>query len=200
MISMKPILKILATALFLSEFSALAPRADAQGGVPLWTNRYNGSGNGYDASYAVAVDTNGNVLVAGYSRGSGSGYDYTTLKYSGAGVPLWTNRYNGPGNGVDYAIAIAVDGSGNVYVTGNSPGSGGSDDYATIKYSISVITPIRLNYQIVAGQLELSWSNAAFGLQTGPLVQGGYTNIPGATNPFTVNRSELQRYFRLKAN
>ena len=47
-------------------------------------------------------------------------YDYATIKYSSAGVPLWTNRYNGPGNGDDYASAVAVDGSNNVIVTGYS--------------------------------------------------------------------------------
>ena len=35
-------------------------------------------------------------------------------------MPLWTNRYNGPGNGDDYACAVAVDGSNNVIVTGYS--------------------------------------------------------------------------------
>ena len=39
-------------------------------------------------------------------------------------MPLWTNRYNGPGNGDDYAYAVAVDGSDNVIVTGYSTGSG----------------------------------------------------------------------------
>ena len=33
-------------------------------------------------------------------------------------MPLWTNRYNGPGNGDDRAYAVAVDGSNNVIVTG----------------------------------------------------------------------------------
>ncbi len=104
-------------------------------GVPLWTNRYNGPGNGSDYAYAVAVDGSNNVIVTGYSTGSGSSHDYATIKYSSAGVPLWTNRYNGPGNGGDGATALAVDGSNNVIVTGWSVGSGSTSDYATIQYS-----------------------------------------------------------------
>ncbi|MFQ6032129.1 MAG: SBBP repeat-containing protein, partial [Candidatus Zixiibacteriota bacterium] len=46
----------------------------------------------------------------------------------------WVRRYNGTGDSTDVARAVTVDGSGNVYVTGGSDGSGTSTDYATIKY------------------------------------------------------------------
>src|SRR5574341_21110 len=52
----------------------------------------------------------------------------------GQGVyEAWVARYDGPGS-EDQARAIALDDSGNVYVTGFTPGTG-NDDYATIKYS-----------------------------------------------------------------
>ena len=69
---------------------------------------------------AMAVDSSNNVIVTGYSAGSEGDYDYATIKYSSAGVPLWTNRYNGPANSEDEPIAVAVDGSNNVIVTGYS--------------------------------------------------------------------------------
>jgi hypothetical protein len=104
------------------------------GPMPAWINRYNGPANGNDCASTVAVDGSDNVIVTGYSTGIGSGYDYTTIKYSSDGIPLWTNRYNVPGNGDDYATAMVVDGNNNVIVTGYSRGGSGYD-YATIKYS-----------------------------------------------------------------
>src|SRR5947209_16113223 len=88
--------------------------------APLWTNRYNGPANGNDYAQALVVDGSGNVFVAGYSPGIGSGNDYATLAYSGAGVPLWTNRYSA--NNDDRAVAMGVDFEGNVFVTGYSTG------------------------------------------------------------------------------
>ena len=104
-------------------------------GKLLWEKRYNGPGNGEDYATAIAVDGNGNVYVTGYSSGGSSGLDYATLKYDPDGKLLWEKRYNGPANGYDYATAIAVDGNGNVYVTGWSYGDSSRVDYATLKYS-----------------------------------------------------------------
>jgi hypothetical protein len=110
--------------------------AYSESGVPLWTNRYPGAAGRTDLGRAVVVDGSGNVLVAVASI-SRTGFDYATIKYSGAGVPLWTNRYDGIGyvDGHDFPNCMAVDGSGNVYVAGSSYGGGTLDDFVTIAYS-----------------------------------------------------------------
>jgi uncharacterized delta-60 repeat protein len=106
-------------------------------GVQEWVKTYNGIGNFTDRSTSIAVDGSGNVYVTGQSYGIGTSSDYATIKYNSSGAEDWVKRYNGPGNSFDGASAIAVDGSGNVYVTGQSDGIGTSSDYATIKYNSS---------------------------------------------------------------
>ncbi len=100
-----------------------------------WIKTYNGPSNIIDYANAIAVDNEGNVYVTGASFGSGTFYDYATIKYNGQGETLWIRRYNGPGNYSDGAFAIVVDAQGNVYITGRSFGSGTNRDIATIKYN-----------------------------------------------------------------
>ena len=122
----------------------------AQGGVPLWTNIYDAGI--LDEAWAIAVDSNGSVFVTGESyAGIGICCDYLTIKYSNAGVPLWTRRYNGPGNSQDIASAIAVDSGCNVIVTGESYGRNGSSDYATIAYSNGGVPLWTYRYPVGAG-------------------------------------------------
>src|SRR5262249_34762374 len=104
-------------------------------GQQQWIARYDGPGQDVDIAEAIALDQLGNVFVTGLSTGSAGDYDYATIKYDSAGKQQWVARYNGPGNDWDSAVAIAVDQSGNVFVTGQSIGTALPDyDYATIKY------------------------------------------------------------------
>ncbi len=99
-----------------------------------WVRRYNGTANDDDIGYAIAVDRDRNVYVAGTSEGAGTSYDFTTIKYRPNGSQAWVVSYNGPGFGYDMAYDIAVDQFGEVYVTGYIDNAGLSFDYYTVKY------------------------------------------------------------------
>src|SRR3990170_2686494 len=103
-------------------------------GDTAWVRRYDGPLSSYDQASAIIVDDSGNVYVTGGSWGTVTTTDYATIKYYPNGDTAWVRRYNGTGNSADEARALAVDDSGNVYVTGYSYGSGTFNDYATIKY------------------------------------------------------------------
>ena len=111
---------------------------DAATGAQLWVKRYNGPGNGADDARSVAVSPSGStVFVTGESTGATSGPgDYATVAYNAAtGAQLWVKRYNGPGNGADYANTVAVSPTGStVFVTGTSTGVTSDYDYATVAY------------------------------------------------------------------
>jgi hypothetical protein len=171
-------------------------------GVPSWTNRYNGPQNAFDQANAVVVDRGGNVFVTGSSLVfGGTDYDYLTVAYSNTGLPLWTNRYNGPADRQDSPESIAVDGDGNVFVTGLSTGSSAGGDYLTIKYSSSVPPPAHLDFQRLDNELVLRWTNTGFRLQSAPLIPGMFTNLLGTTSPYTNNLlTDPQQFFRLIAN
>jgi hypothetical protein len=104
-------------------------------GVQQWAKNYNGTGSGADVATAIALDSSGNAYVTGFSY-SGTGYNYTTVKYSTAGVQQWVMTYILTGITYDRPTGIAVDGSGNAYITGIVY-SGSNEDYATVKYSTS---------------------------------------------------------------
>lgn len=103
-------------------------------GRVIWKAKWNGSYNGDDEAYSIAVDSKGNVYVTGRSMGNGT-FDFETVKYNSFGFLQWSRRYNTPTNGFDWAKSIAVDKDGNVYVTGEGGlGPNGTSDYITIKY------------------------------------------------------------------
>ena len=139
-------------------------------GVSQWTARYNSPTNGYDEGKAIAVDASGNIYITGYSNSTTSNNDYLTLKYDITGTQEWITKYNGIGNNVDQAAAIAVDAIGNVFITGLSKGAGTIEDYETIKYcqlksnagadtSICNGSSVQLNAS-APGAVSYAWSPA----------------------------------------
>jgi len=105
-------------------------------GVQQWAQRYSYEGNWSDEGQAITVDDTGNVYVTGRSVSTTTSWDYATMKYSTSGIQQWATRYHGMSNYDDEPTGIALDDSGNVYVTGKS----GIDQlfryqFATVKYT-----------------------------------------------------------------
>ena len=117
-----------------SNFDIVVTKYDSTGApVAPWPVTYNNpSNNDDDEAVALAVDASGNVIVVGRSY-NGTDNDYLVLKYDSGGTPLWSAVYDNGGRD-DVPTGLAVDGSGNVYVSGSSCGAGGCD-YATVRFN-----------------------------------------------------------------
>ncbi len=113
---------------------------DASTGAQNWVKRYKGPVDGAGTGYSIAASPDGStVFVAGESTGNGTGQDYAVVAYNAStGTQKWVARHDGPGNGNDRAISVAVsrDGS-NVFVTGGVTGISGNMDYETVAYGAS---------------------------------------------------------------
>lgn len=154
-------------------------------GVLQWTARYDGPGHNIDMASAIAIDTNGNVYVTGWSRTS-SDYgseDYCTIKYNSAGQQQWVARYNGALADCyyyDYAKSIVVDNAGNVYVTGYSWGNDDvEDDYLTLKYNSSGTLQWAKRYNGPSGMSDIAYSVAVDPSGNVYVTGGSQTNNKG---------------------
>jgi outer membrane protein assembly factor BamB len=162
-------------------------------GAKLWVRRFSGPGKDSDVASSVAASPGGGtVFVTGDSTDTSFNSDYLTVAYNAAtGARLWTARYNGPGNSIDNARAVAVSPDGaTVFVTGDSvggPESGHSDDYATVAYRASDGTQLwvaRFNGSTDSGDFAAAVSVARDGTAvfvTGTSFLGGFDSVSSMT-------------------
>ncbi|KKL04094.1 hypothetical protein LCGC14_2619500, partial [marine sediment metagenome] len=114
----------------------IIPLLSASNSVVIEWNRTWG-GIDSDYGWGVAVDSSGDIYVAGETLSFGAGQDDMVLvKYNSSGVKQWNRTWGGI-NG-DYGRGVAVDSSDNVYVAGGTDSFGaGQDDIFLVKYNSS---------------------------------------------------------------
>jgi hypothetical protein len=121
-----------------------------QGGNDAYLTKFDTSGNelwgrligtsSNDESYSVAVDAAGNVYFSGITGGSlggpsAGGSDAYLAKFDSSGNELWRQQVGTASE--DYGLAVAVDASGNAYISGQTygslggPNAGGRDAFLT---------------------------------------------------------------------
>ena len=107
-------------------------------GSQLWNVSTDPNSNSADESNGVAVDSQGNVIVAGACYGCGSKGQYAlfTVKYNSSGSLMW-NVSTDPSTGYDKGYDVVADNQGDIIVTGYCTGCGvgGKDAFYTVKYN-----------------------------------------------------------------
>ena len=100
-------------------------------GQQQWVKAYD---EGISSGEGIDMVIDGSAIYVTGANG-GPSFDIKTIKYDKDGNMLWEAGYDGGGN--DIPVAIAVDGTGNVIVTGATQPASGNFDIVTIKYSSS---------------------------------------------------------------
>jgi hypothetical protein len=114
-------------------------------GTKQWTQQLGTSQ--VDYGQGVAVDSSDNIYVTGFTRGDLDGNttagldDIFLVKYNSSGTKQWTQQLGT--SSVDLSIAVKVDSSNNVYITGRTSGgldgniTSGGYDLFLVKYNSS---------------------------------------------------------------
>jgi len=93
-----------------------------------WVARFSSQGSNADYGRTLAIDRNGNIIVAGNAFNG-----LTTIKYSTSGSIVWSKIY---GNSSTYAqvYSLSIDTLNNVYITGWVRDIDNTQDMLTLKY------------------------------------------------------------------
>ena len=93
-------------------------------GTRKWAQRWNGAIVGWHSPRGLALDGQGNCVVVGSVYRGPSILDVVAIKYDAGGNQQWVARYNqddgDPADGPKWATGVAVNGAGDVYVSGGS--------------------------------------------------------------------------------
>jgi len=134
-----------------------------------WNKTWGGS-NG-DHGLGIAVDASGNVFITGYTSSYGAGnQDAFLLKYDSSGNLEWNKTWGGSLG--DFGRGVAVDSSGNIFITGDTNRGTAGPDVFLLKYDSSG------NFQ-----WEKTWGGFATDIGRGVAVDGsGNVFITGHNN------------------
>ena len=160
-------------------------------GSELWRRVIEGTDpDGNDNGTAVAVDLQDRIIAVGSMRNNSSNKDIFVVSFSSSGQPLFGAPLNIRGNivpGDDEATEVAIDGQGQIYVSGyrtNAGFFGDQKDFWVGKFASNGST---LFQRDLAGNVEGEDRGLAVGFDaTGNLYASGFTTntySPGSPQP-----------------
>jgi len=148
----------------------------------------------YGTTYFGGVSGNGTVFAI-----NTDGTGFTNLHSFTATPPYPQLQTNSDGANPSAGLVL----SGNtLYGTTAYGGSSGNGTVFRLWLGSASVSEPHLNIIRSGTNAILAWpaNAAAFSLQSAPAVPGSFTNLPGATSPYTNPITGAQQFFRLKWN
>jgi uncharacterized repeat protein (TIGR03803 family) len=163
-----------------SSFTNLHEFAYADGAYPL-------------IGLAVSNGTLYGTTTQGGTSGGGVAF---AIKTDGTGLTVLHNFNHAVDSG--YPMAPLLVAGNSLYGTASSGGPFGGDNGSL--FAINLPAAAVLSFQRAGNTLVLSWTNAAFSLQSSTAVGGPYQAIPAASSPYSTRMAGPSAYFRLQGN
>ena len=167
--------------------------------------RVSTDGTGFSVIY-----TNDSIGYASMAVLGDSLYFAMTTNSSRLGSP-WGSIFKMNTNGTALATVHTFDGGlseqgpydglllSGTTLYGTASGNGPTTDGILFALTLAP-DPIPIQAQLTGANLILTWTNSTFVLQSAPSPSGAYTNVPGASNPWTNGAIGPQMFFRLHAD
>ncbi len=174
---------------FIAGYTEAAMYTNYYGGLDVFLAKYDSSGTRQwivqlgtaqdEAATGLAVDSSGNVYMAGYTTGALDGVsnlggqDAWAAEYDTNGNQVWLQQFGTPND--DVAFGVAVDSSGNVDVAGGTTGTMGTSSYGGEDSFVAQLTSSGTNW---IEQYGTSSDDCAYGVSVDPngnVAMGGGT-------------------------
>lgn len=146
----------------------------------------------------IKLDNSGNIIVGSKNVNASGGIFATVSKFNSAGVHQWSQHSYGHAGGDMVPNGIAVDPSGNVFLTGVRDSTAGTDVY-TIKYSSAGALQWTNRYNGSANADD--GANDIFIDKGGNVYVAGYIKATGLNEAcvfIKYNNSGVQRWVRTR--
>ncbi|HQY19912.1 MAG TPA: T9SS type A sorting domain-containing protein [Ignavibacteria bacterium] len=98
-------------------------------GDEIWSNTFNGEGNGHDNPVTLKNDNLDNIIIAGTSKSLSTDSDMIIIKYDSSSNLIWKKTFNGTADLGDVLTSMVLDTESNIYFCGNKFNTQSSYDY-----------------------------------------------------------------------
>ena len=171
-------------------------------GTSQWINQFGSSARDQPWN-GIAIDSSNNIYVTGYTAGgldsntSSGGNDAFLVKFDSLGTKQWTSQWGTSSN--DNGLVVAVDSSGNIYVSGETLGAlEGSNQGSTDVFLSKFNTSGNLQWTRQLGSDQADYSKSIAVDSSDNIYITGYTAGDFDGNTFVVGGP--YDYFLVKYN